>query len=137
MPGVQYGLSARQLDLPCLKPSGFSPRPRRDGLYPLISSAITAVFPPAYMVLTFHVAMVQGRLGVRRSFGRRLLAVFHVRRHFLSLAWDAEESSFPRLWDFLVFIYVSVACRILRVGVASPKPNLPPFVVSGVLELVC
>ena len=100
-----------------------SPRPRRDILYLLISSAISAACPPAYMVLTFHVAMLVGRLEVRSSFGHAVS--FRFSRHIviISLACGAVEASLPRGKDFLGFVDVSVAMCFLRGGSAGPTPN--------------
>lgn len=110
-----------------------SHRPRRDILHLLNSSVITAFFPLAYMFLTVRVAMLMDRLGVRRS--RR--TVFHVHHHFL-FSLDTEESSFPRLWEFLVFIDVSVAWMFFMGRGCYPQAQ--PSTISGlrcVLELNC
>lgn len=95
--------------------------PRREILYLLTSSAMTAVSPPAYMVLTFHVPILVCLLGVRRF---RLLAVFRVHRYFL-FSLGNWRVFFSKVWGFSFFHLCFCSMIVLWAGVASPKPNLP------------
>ncbi|KAF1377304.1 hypothetical protein PFLUV_G00199340 [Perca fluviatilis] len=64
--------------------------------YLLISSAITAAFPPAYMVLTFHVAMVVGRFEVKSRFKRELLATGDKGGRVVIFQQEIENKNLPQ-----------------------------------------